>query len=66
LEVEKGVIKDIRFYGNYFFTKETSHLEDIMRGWSINEQAIREGLKTINLSDYFSNITEEEFLEMFL
>lgn len=66
LEVEKGVIKDIRFYGNYFFTKETSHLEDIMRGWSINEQAIREGLKTINLSDYFSNITEEKFLEMFL
>ena len=66
LEVEKGVIKDIRFHGNYFFTKETSHLENIMRGWSINEQDIREGLKTINLSDYFSNITEEEFLEMFL
>ncbi len=66
LEVEKGVIKDIRFHGNYFFLKETAELENMMRGWSINRQELREELKRVNLSDYFSNITEEEFLEMFL
>ncbi len=65
MQVEKGKIKDIVFYGNYFFTKESSELAKIFKGCEYNEEAIMSRAKKINLSDYFSGITEEEFLSMF-
>lgn len=65
MEVKKEVIEEIRFYGSYFFVKETSLLEKQLQGCTNTLEAIRERVKTTNLSDYFSNITEEEFISMF-
>ncbi len=65
MQVEKGIIKDIRFYGNYFFMKETSLLERMFVGCLHSPESLKEVIKKINLSDYFVNITEEEFLSMF-
>lgn len=65
MEVQKGVIEEIRFYGSYFFIKESSLLEKELRGCANTPEAIKEVIQKINLSDYFSNITEEEFLSMF-
>ncbi len=66
LEVKKGIIEDIHFYGSYFFIKESTILEEYLKGCPNNAQAIKERVEKINLSDYFSNITEEEFVSMFL
>ena len=65
MEVQKEIIEEIRFYGSYFFVKETSLLEKKLQGCTNTLEAIRERVKKINLSDYFSNITEEEFISMF-
>ena len=65
MEVKKGVIEEIRFFGSYFFIKESSLLEKELRGCSNTVKAIKEVVQKIDLSDYFSNITEEEFLSMF-
>ncbi len=65
MEVKKGLIKDIKFYGSYFFTRETSEIEKLLKGCEHTEESIRERIKTINLPEYFNNITEEEFLSMF-
>jgi len=65
MEVQKEIIEDIRFYGSYFFIEETSLLEKQLQGCTNTIEAIREKIKKINLSDYFSNITEEEFISMF-
>ena len=65
MEVQKEIIEEIRFYGSYFFVKETSLLEKQLQGCTNTLEAIRERVKTTNLSDYFSNITEEEFISMF-
>lgn len=65
MEVERGVISQIKFYGSYFFTRESVELEELLRGKAHTEEAISEVISKINLSDYFSNITREEFLSMF-
>lgn len=65
MEIKQGVIEEIRFYGSYFFTIETSLLEKQLQGCAHTSNAIKERVQKINLSSYFSNITEEEFLSMF-
>ena len=65
MEVQKGIIENIRFYGSYFFLEETSILEQQLLGCANTIEAIKEKIEKINLSDYFSNITEEEFISMF-
>lgn len=65
MEVNRGIIKEIKFYGSYFFIKETSLLEKELKGCENTPEAIKERVKKIDLSNYFSNITEEEFLSMF-
>lgn len=65
LQVNGGIIEDIKIYGDYFFNKDTSELEDIIRGCRHSYNAIKERVEKINLSDYFSNIEGEEFLSLF-
>ena len=64
-EVDKGIITDIKIYGDYFFNKETPELENIIRGSRHTHKSLEELIKKINLSDYISNIEGEEFLSMF-
>ena len=66
LNIEKGFINSIRFHGNYFFTEESSQLEELLNGSEHNVEKIRERIKKINLSDYFNGINEEEFISMFV
>lgn len=65
LQVEKGVIVDIKIFGDYFFTKETEGLESKIKGCTHSYNQIKERLKHTNLSDYISNIEGEEFLSLF-
>lgn len=65
MEVEKGIIKEIKFYGNYFFLKETGEIEEYLRGCEHLRDKIEERIQKINLSDYFQNISGEEFLTLF-
>lgn len=65
MEVERGIIKEIKFYGNYFFLKETSEIEALLKGCEHIRGKIEERMKKINLSDYFQNISGEEFLSLF-
>ncbi|MDD2490891.1 MAG: lipoate--protein ligase [Bacteroidales bacterium] len=65
LQVEKGIIEDIKIYGDYFFNSETEELEDLIRGCRHSYNGVKERLGKINLSDYISNIEGEEFLSLF-
>ncbi len=65
LQVNGGIIEEIKIYGDYFFNKDTYELEDIIRGCKHSHNAIKERVEKINLSDYFSNIEGEEFLSLF-
>ncbi len=65
LGVTRGVIEEIKIYGDYFFTKDTEELENLLKGCGHSHGALAERIEKINLSDYISNIEGEEFLSLF-
>ncbi|GAA0124560.1 MULTISPECIES: lipoate--protein ligase [Clostridium] len=65
LKVEKGIIKDIKIFGDFFGVKDISDLEVILKDCEHKKDNVKKILKTINISEYFSKITMEEFLHLF-
>ena len=64
LNVEKGVISEIKIFGDYFFTKETAEIENRLVGTMHNYESVKSALLDIEISDYFSNISKEEFISI--
>jgi lipoate-protein ligase A len=62
LDVQNGVIIHAKIFGDYFSKFDTEEIEQALAGAGHHENAIREALKPFNISDYFANLTLEEFL----
>jgi lipoate-protein ligase A len=65
MEVKHGKISDIKIFGSYFFLKETTEVEKLLKGAEHTQRGIEERLEKINLSYYFMNIAREELLSLF-
>ena len=63
LKVIDGEIKEVKIFGDYFNIRDTEEIEEVLRGSLHQEESIREVLKKFNLSEYFNNITVDEFIE---
>ena len=59
-----GLFTHMKFFGDYFFTKETSEFEALLIGRKYKREDIENLLGTINISDYFLNLTGEEFISL--
>lgn len=55
LNVEKGLIKEIKFFGDFFGKKDVSYIEDLLKNANHNEASIRSILNNIDINDYFLN-----------
>lgn len=55
LNVEKGLIKEIKFFGDFFGKKEVSYIEDLLKNVKHNESCIKDALNNIDINDYFLN-----------
>ncbi|MDU4862892.1 MAG: lipoate--protein ligase [Terrisporobacter othiniensis] len=55
LNVEKGLIKEIKFFGDFFGKKDVSYIEDLLKDTNHNEASIRSILNNIDINDYFLN-----------
>jgi len=55
LNVEKGLIKEIKFFGDFFGKKDVSYIEDLLKNTNHNEASIRSALNNIDINDYFLN-----------
>lgn len=53
LDVEKGLIKNIKFFGDFFGKNDVSFIEDKLTNVKHDENHIKEVLKDININDYF-------------
>lgn len=62
LDVHEGLIKEIRIFGDYFGKHDSAEIEQALTGEAHHEEAIRKVLRSFRLDDYFSNLSEEEFL----
>ena len=59
-----AVISEIKIFGDYFFTKETAEIENLLVGTMHNYESVKSALIDIEISDYFSNISKEEFISI--
>ena len=66
LTVTDGVIRDTRIFGDFFSARELFELEARFNGIRHDDkEALREALNGIELNDYISGITPDEFLSLF-
>ena len=63
VDVTDGIIHDLRIFGDYFNMCETEVIEEALKDVQHSEAKIREALAPFNISDYFNNLTIDEFME---
>jgi lipoate-protein ligase A len=61
LNVEKGIIRECRICGDYFFTAPTSELEELLTGVLNRYDDIFAAVSSIDLNSYISGMTPEIF-----
>lgn len=64
LNVEKGIIKDIKIYGDFFGKYDVSEIENLLKGVKHSEEEIKKVLSNIDINDYFANITVDNLIEV--
>lgn len=64
LNVENGVISDIKLFGDFFGLGEIEDVEDKLRGVKYEAESIKKVLKDINLVQYIGNVTAEEMTDL--
>ena len=62
IDVEGGVIRNLKIFGDFFNTKDTSEVEEILRGCIHEEGAVKEKLKNIDIGEYFTRVSQDEFV----
>lgn len=53
LNVDKGIIKDIKFFGDFFGKCDISDVENLLINTKHKEDDLKETLNSININDYF-------------
>ena len=63
-DIRKGIIQDIRFYGDFFSEEDVQNLVNQLVGMPFNKQELQKKLAGIDVNRYFNNTTKEELLEL--
>lgn len=64
IEVEKGLIQGVRFYGDFFSGRELSELEGALIGVRYDEGDVRAKIAALPINEFFFGVTAEEFLQL--
>ncbi len=64
LEVEKGIIKHIRIYGDFFGFLPVSDIEESLKNRKYTLDSVTKQLSNFNMKDYFGDLSTEEFIEL--
>lgn len=64
--IDKGIIKTLKIYGDFFSLKEVEDIEKALIGAEHSEQSIKNILSQFNIEEYFHNISINELIELFL
>ena len=62
LDVQNGIIRHVRIFGDFFNIGDIEELEQQLTGTPHNETSLCQKLKEIQLSDYLVNVTKDEIL----
>ncbi|WP_163652283.1 lipoate--protein ligase [Listeria sp. PSOL-1] len=64
LNVARGIISDIKIFGDFFGVANIDEIEDKLKGINYQREALEQALANIDVKNYFGNITKAEFLEL--
>ncbi len=62
LDVDKGKIRDLQIFGDYFNTLDVSDVVEALKGVNHEEASIVYALVNIDIGLYFTGVTKEEFV----
>ena len=62
MNVEKGIIENIKFHGDFFNVKDVEELEGLLLGSRHSVAELEERLSKIEVGDYINKTTKEELL----
>lgn len=63
LDVNKGIIRKAKIFGDFFNTKDIREVEELLINTPHEYGQLKEQLSRIDVSQYFSKVSREEFLE---
>lgn len=66
IKVEKGIIKDVKIFGDFFGKEDVGEIEKSLIGKNHEESEIKKVLSNFQISEYFSNIKEDEILNLLI
>ncbi len=64
LDVHKGVITHIRFFGDFFGQRDVAELEAALAGCAYAGPALKERLESLQIGDYFAGFTAAELFTL--
>ena len=64
LQVDKGIIKDVVIFGDFFGVGEVEVISEKLKGIQYNRESISEAVSNLDISTYLGGITREEFLQL--
>lgn len=62
IDVQKGSIRGIKIYGDFFGQREIAEIEQRLAGVRFDRKSLREALDPVDVSYYFGGLTNEELL----
>ncbi len=65
LDVKKGVIEDVKIFGDFFASRHIDGLEEKLKGEKHDVENIKQILDSVSLRDYFGNVSSEQIIELF-
>ena len=62
--VEQGVIKEVKVYGDFFGLGDISDVEDALVGVRFEREAVNQVFENLDFNKYFGRVTAEEILSL--
>jgi len=64
LEVNKGIIEEIKIFGDFFGVGDVADIEKLLVGVKYDRPSIAKALEAIDTTHYFGAVTKEDFLKL--
>ena len=65
-DVAAGCIRSLHIFGDYFFTRPTEEFSTLLEGCSYDRKAIAGRLQGVPTGEYFSGVSPQELLTLFI
>lgn len=64
LEVNKGIIEEIKIFGDFFGVGDVADIEKLLVGIKYDRTSIADAIEAIDTTHYFGAVTKEDFLKL--